>query len=116
MYRFFWRRGPRRPRHDRTWGHLSRNAGVVLDVATREASVTADSCGVATLVVEAHGERTQMWRNWRARHYPFVSALLEELGKPNPFRSSPALPAASKSAKDSYRGKRVSRRDRSIRS
>lgn len=115
-YRLTWRRGPRRPQHGRTWGHLKRGAGVVRDVATREWGFSTDSCGVATLVVEAHGERTYLWRNWQACHYPFVSALLEELGKANPFRTSVVQPTTPISAKASHREKRVGRRNRSLRS
>lgn len=114
-YRLSWRRGPRPAQHDQTWGHLSRAGSVVREAATRNAGVTTDACGVATLVVESGGERTHLWRNWQACHYPFVCALLDELGKPNPFRSA-APPARASSADGSRPAQRAARRDRSIRS
>jgi hypothetical protein len=113
-YRLAWRRGPRRARHDRTWGHLTRRASVVREVARREWSFTADPCGVATLVFESGRGRARLWRNWQARHYPFVCALLEELGKPNPFGSSASLTARA-STGDSVRA-HAARRNRSARS
>jgi hypothetical protein len=116
-YRFVWRRGPRRPRHDRTWGHLSRRPVVVRELATRDWSVTADSCGVATLFLESGGERTYLWRNWQARNYPFVCALLEELGKPNLFAPSATSPATRPiPAIDATRPTSAIRRGRSVRS
>lgn len=114
-YRLAWRRGPRRAQHDRTWGHLRRGARVIREVATRDWSVTSDACGVATLFVEVSGERTYLWRNWQAGNYPFVCALLEELGKPNPVLSAEPPPAPRQSSKYLHAAKRATRRERSER-
>jgi hypothetical protein len=112
-YRLTWRRGPRRARHDQSWERLSRRASVVHETATREAGVTTDPCGAATLVVESGGERAHLWRNWQGHNYPFVCALLYELGKPNPFRFAAPRQHVSSPA---TRVRRVSRRERSVRS
>jgi len=115
-YRLTWRRGPRRAQRDQTWENLSRGASVAREAASRNAGITTDPCGVATLVVESRGERAPLWRNWQAHYYPFVCALLDELGKPNPF-SSLATPKPRASSPDqARRGKRVTRRQRSVRS
>jgi hypothetical protein len=116
-YRLVWRHGQRRLQRDRTWGHLSRRASAVREAATRDGRVTADSCGAASLVVEVGGQRTYLWRNWQGRGYPFVCALLEELGRANPFKpSAPSAETHASSANDSRRAERVTRRDRSARS
>ena len=66
--------------------------------AMRDWSVTSDSCGAATLTVEARGERTYLWRHWHAENFPFVCALLEELGKTNPFTGTEPTPATAEAA------------------
>lgn len=115
-YRFVWQRGPRSARHERTWGQLRRGPSVAREDAARDWSVTVDPFGVATLLVEANGERMHLWHNWHASNYPFVCALLEELGKPLPFGPAlPLPPARSRPGNDSTRSGRVSRRDRSRR-
>lgn len=78
--------------------------------------MTTDSYGRASLFVELAGERKNLWRNWQARNYPFVCALLEELGKSLPFNLTGAKPAAlTSSGQDSNRPSRITRGGRSVR-